>query len=367
MGEGTEDLKRTKKALYVLAAVFAVGLLVIACKDEPLAPRPQFVIDPTCCPADAPSGCGCPPGGATGAPDTVHGNTIYGVCPSSVERAATITCAVYSSVPGEPAQVSQWSFRDTSGTFSYVRTFNPTDTTWSGRLVQPGFIKVIGHAAGHVPEILELQVAASPRDWSAKNTFGYLGEENPNNLPADLRDFEDFGRTEPLFFPVSPNELGSDARQIADGGPNHDLWYFEDLPPFRDSITIRINYNALSIGSPFYGRQFPHDSIVTSAAGDTTYCGQDYILPAFLTLVQRHEGIHDDFNSHAYIYRHSIDDELVPFFEGYGRPRLEFPDIMARLYEIENVAYEDTRAMDGDDRNILNTEVHCIMRGVTYQ
>jgi len=139
---------------------------------------------------------------------------------------------------------------------------------------------------------------------------------------------------------------------ISDNGMNDGFTYFNDVPVI--TITYpQVNTNALNDTSGFYKIQ----EKTQKTRGGVTYCGRSSVT-GIIPLVERHEGYQPDLESqkysHAAIFRHHVDSLAFRVFEPIAGP-FDSPLADQQRAALFEEAYNDSKAMDTDSRNYINS------------
>lgn len=265
-------------------------------------------------------------------------------CGEPVERGATATCTVDSSVDS----VSDWRFTG-SGPFGQLPVTTPSvDYTWGGQVVLSGQVSVIAHIGGDsiplVDSLLVYPRTGNPweftlGDWDLDEDvtpttcpfgFEYPGQDTLGiNRPQDHSTCdENYMFTPRVNSKVSAITAVTEAPPVADGGPNDGLRWIESVqfymyrateinPWLKDdpgpggeyliTTNSKKDKNACrEIGADTLGKNDPL-LITTYAFNDT--CEQNN-LDDLLIAIKKHEGLgtvtsgasangHESRNRHA--------------------------------------------------------------------
>jgi hypothetical protein len=214
-------------------------------------------------------------------------------------------------------------------------------------LVVDGVVSVTGTVDG-VQESASTPVHVTPRDWSAKTT---VKDHTviPTTLSARPAAIEELGNAN-LSLPLD-QDVARWLKVIGDAGPNDGFSYLLDLPPIATSVS-QVNTNAINSKSAFYKIQEPQ----TITIGGVKFCGQNVVAGVLGGLVTQHEGAvaNPDVypNSHPGIFRHHVDSAAYRKFEKVAGPGDPVTPVNSALF---NEAVADSKAMDTDSRNYVNT------------
>jgi len=216
--------------------------------------------------------------------------------PAPVTRGEVVTC----TAAGANLVITKWSF--SSSELSNSITLSTSSTTWSGVAAVSGTVTAEGTIDG-APQSGEGALSVQPRDWSLEKA-AYAHREVPSNLPLRPTALGQLGDTR--HFPdvdllTAPQKYA----QISEG-PNTGVFYLVKVPLAVRS-DIRVNRAALKAGSAFYKRQ-------PAKSKDPSKCSQAQVEP-FVAVIERHEGLHLESNSHTYLYRQKLDELAGPATE----------------------------------------------------
>lgn len=87
--------------------------------------------------------------------------------------------------------------------------------------------------------------------------------------------------------------------------PNAGAFYLIDNP-VKVIAQVRVNYVALSVNSDFYNRQRNQPT--------GPWCGKPQVVP-FVPVVEQHEGLNFEPNSHTGLYRATLNTQSGPAME----------------------------------------------------
>ena len=278
--------------------------------------------------------------------------TVEAIVPVSIEvvctgsgstRGSTVPCEARPQPSDQALVVTGWTFTSATGD---VVTRSTSDQTWTGQLVVDGRIDVTGTVAGHAA-MGSTSVTVTARDWGSKTVRDNLTTPGPDGLPIRPTAFEGQLGVTSLHLRVR-QDLSNYAALIADGGPNNGFWYMTDIP-FETFDTARVNYPPMTQGSDWYLIQYPKDRRV----GGIAYCGQPRVL-TLRPLVEAHEGTApaNQPNSHVGIFINDVERDARVKPERLAGAN---PDPEPTRAEIETTAFNDSKAMDTDSRNNINS------------
>jgi len=217
--------------------------------------------------------------------------------PSSVERGAqvTVTCTASPPPGATSVTVSEWRFE--TPLLSSPITEQSSSTTWTGPAATSGQVTVTGTLDGN-PDNGQGSITVTARNWTSKTVrYQVLEKDQAGVLPTLPDTVGDLGKAANIagIFP-----LPGQATQITTG-PQNGVWYWNDTPA-QGETWIYINRIALALNSAFYNLQPTH--------GPASKCKQNQVLP-FIPVVEAHEGLHLELNSHAETFKRKL-NELVP-------------------------------------------------------
>lgn len=233
------------------------------------------------------------------------GDSIEVVCtPSSVQRTQTISCEARSSNPSLTVQVSGWDFVGGRNNIIDIQTPS-TSTTWAGPLVTSGVVSVVGTLSNGARGTTSQSVTATARSWGSMQARIALVEQNPTTLlPLHPTRLGELGVT---ALPLGGTWIeDTDYATVPAGGPNAGVLYVTNIP-INVQPTVHVNRAALSVGSDFYNLQ--------RNQGSGPWCGKPDVVP-FVPVVERHEGLNWEPNSHTGMYRAKLWNIGGPRTEG---------------------------------------------------
>ena len=195
------------------------------------------------------------------------------------------------------------------------------------------------------------RVTVTARDWSAKTVRSNHTTPGADALP--IHPWADSVLGNSSLDTKVRTDIANYATVIADGGPNHALTYFTDIP-FETFTIARVNYPAMAQWSDSYVLQYPKDKTV----GGVKYCGQPRVL-TMPALVEAHEGTDpaNQPNSHIGIYLNDVTRDARVLTEPIAGLN---PKVGPILEQIDSVARADSKAMHNDGRN--NIKLPCVFR-----
>ena len=216
--------------------------------------------------------------------------------PSPVERGQEVVFSAVRDGGGPLPTISEWKF--TSAALSAPIIEPTSDTVWSGIVATSGEVTVTGTLDGD-SVVGNGQIVVQARDWG-NDTVRYevVPKDQTGVLPVQPTKVGHLGATANVGDLIP---LPEEHEQIT-SGPQSGVWYWLHTPVQAQSW-IYINRAALQVNSDFYLLQ-----PATYTAPDS--CLQSDVLP-FVPLVEAHEGLHLETDSHAEVFRRKL-NELVP-------------------------------------------------------
>lgn len=221
-------------------------------------------------------------------------------CSSQVAHLATATCFV--SPPGEEDPtfgISNWSF--VSNDNSVVVQSSSSSTSWSGKMVVSGTVKVQGTSLGSQFS-QEDHISVTRRSWSWSGSIGGR-RANPGEIDAcvgstGLTSGKDCSAGVPneLFSPAPSG--GYSISAVNDDGPNDEVRYLTSATvtmQLRSQINKKWRSDGDTLGLPMTG-----DATVVNACGPqrrnhhyvNTVCAPDSDFGAWVNYVWNHEDLH---------------------------------------------------------------------------
>jgi hypothetical protein len=229
-------------------------------------------------------------------------------CPS-MPRGGTVNCVATSDPPGN-VSVTEWRFINPELTDTITESSGTT--TWYGKAVVSGTVRVIGSVDG-VTDTAETTLTVTPRNWST-DTVLYSQQEVPQsdplfNLPNNPIGPQNFGRTIPDMIV----DVGSDKAEMATTGPNNGFAYLLKVPVYAP-VKIALNRVALQVNSAFYLKQY--DKRKQRGGGLKPWCAKSDVVPE-LTRVIAHEGLGSPppAGSHAFVFRDEMNRRVPTAIE----------------------------------------------------
>lgn len=241
------------------------------------------------------------------------GDSIVVTCaPNPVVRAAAnITCSAAPSTAGQSLEIEGWQF-DGPGGDDIVRMTEVTSTVWIGKVVVGGVVTATGRVAGR-PAAGSTAMTVTPRDWTNRRPAGYPESHfAPGQGPLPVRPVDSSQLGLAVYELKTRNDVQAYLGLVDDGGPNHGLYYFSDIP-WRTETLAYVNVVALSVGSDFYNAQLPKDKTVNGVK----WCGKSSVV-RYLAVVEAHEGT-DPVNqpkSHVWLFLSEVWRLAGPASEG---------------------------------------------------
>lgn len=278
-------------------------------------------------------------------------STIRLDCSPSVVRGQQATCTASLPDPNATLAVTGWTFHAAAGTDSVPRSTNQTSTSWSGEMATSGRVVVRGTVNSVPGSSLPTMIAVQPRsDWPGSPTNVILAIAHPSGLQPQPKSFD--GQLGAGSYALLMNLTPDQIHFVQDGGPNDEYAYLVGNP-FKDSLIVEVNYEAMTTGSDFYLIQGTSRHRVGGSGGGYYMCARSDIAP-LVPLIEQHEGTSPSTmpNSHSAIFIR-ITDSLVRFVaESLAGPGATFDpnDFRGRAQQI---AFDSSDAMDRDSRNGL--------------
>jgi hypothetical protein len=236
--------------------------------------------------------------------------------PNTVVRGSRIDCALRAE-PGSASgaiTVTGWQFTGTDFTYPDIAAGDdaPTGTTWGGEMAMSGTITVKAKVNG-VDRTASASVTVTPREEFKRKQVqvsirpGTLEDvpveqgrpEDPPNDVTDLGRAITFGSILGYEPGENADELLRILRMIQHEGPNHGLAYLKEVLMQPNAVVVI--HPALTRGSVFYRAQ-PQTSNVVSGTKPCVQSGWN----TYVRLVEEHEGLHGNRNSHVGAYQAAL-------------------------------------------------------------
>jgi hypothetical protein len=291
--------------------------------------------------------------------------SIQLTCASGQPRGGDVSCTASSDDPNKPLTIIAWSFKAAITNDVVVRTVNICSAVWGGKLAANGEVTVQGTIDG-VERSKTASVTVQARTWAPDTTDKDFKVDSPANLPAKpTADSGQLGSTA-VDLPIQVGEMSEWGVIIDDEGPNQNFVYLTKYP-IKTKTWPAVNTTALSDTSQFYRIQYPKKTKV----GAVMYCERAYVI-GIIPLIEQHEGTDPtkftmvpnnqnktvtQYNSHSAIFRRHVDTQssVNVRFEKVVGPSTG-PVVGVVVDSIFREADGDSRAMDGDSRNVVTAQ-----------
>jgi hypothetical protein len=223
---------------------------------------------------------------------------VVSCSPNPVDRGDVISCTAGAQPQSTTVSDLTWTFADSAG--HQIPGPTGTVTTWGGRMVVSGMMKVTGKV-NSVSTSDSVQVAVRARTWPKLHIDAQERGHGDLPLPAAVAADSDMAHTH-VDFP-NPAPVG----EIRDG-PNKGWAWVDSVPVIP--VTTHLN-DAWTQGSVWY--QLQHKSFWQWDLNGLPlyYCGKNQI-PGVFTLARRHEGAGlQQPNSHVDVFQQWINQHAA--------------------------------------------------------
>jgi hypothetical protein len=225
--------------------------------------------------------------------------------PNRVTRGKEVTCTA-SKNPATAAgelKITGWSFEGRARTDGDV-----TANEWKGVMVEGGTVEVRGTIGDRAVDPAATRIDVTDRTWAQAPAFTIReiknGEDPRLTLPERVTLAHDLGAAN-FFRTPDPAALPLDPVGEVTGGPNHEIYYYENLS-FPVYAYYVLNRTAMSRGSSFYNAQEQDTGSSTALSGGVNWCSQSVVSGNLLALVEDHE------LEHIKVYQATFTSELAP-------------------------------------------------------
>ncbi len=228
--------------------------------------------------------------------------------PNPVGRGESTSCTAEPEDPQtQTLTMSEWKFE--SSKLSGIISESSTSTTWAGQIGTNGTVRALGDINGRQASG-KTTLDVTPRSWSTGADTAAFEHNNlgSGTLPILPVAWASLGQTIPRAGAHTPS--GS-YEQILDG-PNKGVFYVTKVPVLG-IVDVSVNYAALQVGSAFYNNQ---PTKRKNRGGNLRpICAQADVMP-FLPKAEAHEGVNLEANSHAGIFRTTLNQQVPQMTEG---------------------------------------------------
>jgi hypothetical protein len=272
---------------------------------------------------------------AASAPVAVAEASLTLTCPPSVVRGSGMTCTATPTPAGANVEL-EWQF---AGGGHVINAPPETGSSWSGEMAVGGTITVKGKVAGVTVAPVSAPVSVTNRTWAPSFTSKEIpnGSDARLTLSAKVVHAHDLGAVNFFEAPTSGASPPDPVKEISDKGPNHGLYYYNDLalPVFAYYV---LNWAAMTAGSNFYNQQDSGSGSGT-VLGGTNWCSRGVVTGSLPGLVEAHE------LEHIRVFQNVFTREVTPLLNTLEvRAGTSFTELLDAYDSVFEQAYAPARS-----------------------